>query len=253
MDRTLTSLFALYVLTPGRRIYALRRVLERATEMGHEALLGPIAAAIAHDYHAIDLDVARRMRSRGTVRERHAAFARTLGAIISLLAYYGRDDSTAAALQSTLLPRGLFHHIHLAHAEQLAANERVLSILEDAGRKAWLDAHGIRPLIEQLRIEHDAFAAALQARDSSKRPTWKQVRAARAHGQELYLQVVARIVVMFADDVDTRNALLDPIYQQNQRIKDYRRQRRSVAEVDPESGELLDDAKAPAASEPSSA
>jgi hypothetical protein len=71
-------------------------------------------------------------------------------------------------------------------------------------------------------------------------PSWDDVKAGRELGQELYLQVVANIIMRFAANLSTRSALLEPIWDQNQEIKAYRRQRRTLVDVDPDSGEPLE-------------
>lgn len=243
MSPSLSNLFALYILTPGRRIYALGRVLERVEAKEIVELIAPIEVAIEHDRHTLELDAARFGRVRIPVRERDAAVDRTLSTIDHLLAHYAENSKKpgASMLRATLFPSGLFHHIRLPHIEQSAANQRVLSILEGPTHAAWLDAHGLRPLIEELREEHDAFAAALEGRDAETVPNWARVKAARAQGQELYLAIVARIVAIFADAPAIRDELLEPIWNQDQLIRDYRRHRRNVvADVDPDSGEVLE-------------
>jgi hypothetical protein len=242
MSRPITSLFALYILTPGRRIYALGRVLERAKAKDLAELVAAIEAAIAHDRHVLELDAARFERAKIPVRERDAEVDRTLGTIEHLLSHYAQTTNlTASTLLVTLFPNGLAHHIRLPHIEQAAANERVLSILEGNTHKQWLDVHGLRPLIEQLRAEHDAFAAALHARDAESVPTWDEVKQARERGQELYLHIVATIVAQFGGKPDVLDDLLEPVWAQDQLIQDYRRQRRNVADVDPDSGEVLEE------------
>jgi hypothetical protein len=241
MSRPLSSLFALYVLTPGRRIYALGRVLERAKAKDLGELITTIEAAIIHDRHTLELAAARFERTKIPVRERDAAVDRTLGTIDHLLSHYAQaSNPTALALLTTLFPSGLANHVHLPFVEQAAANERVLGILEGDTHAKWLDAHGLRPLIEELRAGHDAFAAALHARDAETVPSWDEVKQARERGQELYLQIVARIVAQFSDKPEVRDELLEPIWNQDQLIQDYRRQRRGVADVDPDSGEVIE-------------
>jgi hypothetical protein len=80
-----------------------------------------------------------------------------------------------------------------------------------------------------------------------------QVRAARAQGQAHLLEAVAMIIGKYpkssAEDVAARVALLGPILQQNEAIRAYLKSRRSVQDVDPETGEV--DPGAPQAESPS--
>lgn len=243
MSPPLSSLFALYTLTPGRRIYALGRVADRAKAMQVDELLGPIEAAINHDRVVLELDARRADRSRSPGARKHDIVVdRTLGAIEGLVSHFAAsNDDTATALLGAMFPTNLADHVHLAFIEQSAANERVLAILEGPEHESWIDAHGVRPLAVQLREAHDSFAEALHTRDAETVPTWDEVKAARETGQELYVKVVVRIVAKFIDDAERRDELLEPIWTQNQRIRNYRRQRRKLVDVDPETGEVLED------------
>jgi hypothetical protein len=241
MGRSITSLFSLYILTPGRRIYALRRVDERVAAKQLPDLSPAIALAIEHDRKTLDLEAARSDRSTIEVRDHDGAVDRTLGTIQILISHFAAgDDATAEALLGTLFPNGLAAHVHLPHVEQAAANERVLKILESDAHKAWLDAHGVHPLIEELRSHHDAFEAALKARDSESVPSWDDIKRARARGQELYLEIVAQIIAQFRNEPELRDELLEPIRAQDLRSQHYRRQRRHVVDVNPDTGEELE-------------
>jgi hypothetical protein len=130
-------------------------------------------------------------------------------------------------------------HVQLPWIEQEAANDRVLKILEGPTHKDWLDKHGVRPLIEELRSGHDAFAAALKARDAETVPSGDAIKDARELGQELYLEIVAQIITLSTGKPELRRELLEPVWYQNQRVQMYRRQRRNLVDVNPDTGEEL--------------
>ena len=244
MARPLSSMFALYTLTPGRRIYTLRRVRKLAAAKELSPIVESIDQAIAQDGKALDLD-AKRLDPRPPKRakEKDARVDEVLMTLDVLLSYHaGKQNDGAVAMQATLFPGGAHYHIRMPHIEQAAANERVLKILESAKEKAWVDAHGLRPLVLDLRTAHDEFDAALNARHGHTRVSWDKVKEARAAGQELYLKVVVQILAEFLADPDTRDQLMAPIWQQEELVRAYRRQRRGgLADVDPDSGELLAD------------
>ena len=243
----LTSLFALYTLTPGRRIYSLNGVRKLVVPLNLVQLTKVIDAAITHDRQVLDMDAqwrARKAAKSSPVRAKDNAVDRVLTMIDRLLSHYAQDEDnpgTAAALLATLFPVGVTHHTRLTFVEQAAANERVLAILEADTHAKWLNTHGLHALIEELRAAHDVFAATLRGRNATNGPSWDDVKAGRENGQEMYLQVVANIIVHFAGDLTTRSALLEPIWDQNEEIKAYRRQRRALVDVDPDSGEPLEE------------
>lgn len=108
----------------------------------------------------------------------------------------------------------------------------MLKILEGPTYKDWLDKHGVRPLIEELRSGHDAFAAALKARDAETVPSGDAIKDARELGQELYLEIVAQLITLSIGKPELRR-------QQNLRVQMYRRQRRNIVDVNPDTSEEL--------------
>jgi hypothetical protein len=245
MVRPLASVFALYSLTPGRRMFALRIVRQLAEAKKLDDVTAAIDKAIVQDRKAIELD-AERVNSYSPLRvtEKDLVVDRTLMAIEYLLTYHAgsEPDSTAAKLQGTLFPNGANFHTRLAHVEQVAANERVLSILEGDDHAKWFDGHGLRPLIDDLRTAHDEFEALLMARNLDGAVGWEQVKAARSAGQDLYLEVVIRILAHSLSNPSARDELMEPIWRQEELVRAYRRTRRGpLGDIDPESGELLDE------------
>jgi hypothetical protein len=106
-------------------------------------------------------------------------------------------------------------------------------------------ALNLHNLSADLRQARDAFETALVTRDRFNPTTWDEVKAARAAGQQLYLQVVVQILAQFpgqsGEDADARATLLSPVWQQEDQVRAFRRQRRGpLLDVDPQSGELLE-------------
>lgn len=188
---SLTSLFALYTMTPGRRIYALSRIQELPQAQQSPKLPEALAAAIALDRKVLVMDASRRLRQTAKlppVRIHDRAVDRQLLMLDRLLVHHSRDASkgpTAAQLRGIAFPAGVNRHLRLAFVEQAAANERVLEVLEGDTYKHWIDARGLREMVEDLRAAHDLFALALRARDDASAPTWDEVKAARAQPRRL--------------------------------------------------------------------
>ena len=243
MARSLSSLFTLYTLTPGRRAYALTRTLAAVEEHGVADLVEPIAAAIQHERHTLDLDAARLGKINVQARKYDIPVDRTLIAISRMLTYHvENDDPAAEAMLANVFPIDADHHTRLPFVEQAIANARVLDILESDAEKELVDSYGLRPLVKNLRKYHDKFEAALKARDSASAPTWDEVKAAHAQGHELYLGVVVEILALFRDKPALRDELLKPIFAQDQLMQTLRRQRRPIVEVNPDTNEELPEA-----------
>lgn len=246
MQSPLASLFDLYILTPGRRLYSLAQIRERAQAQQLDPLVALIDQALAHDKHVLDLDAARRGGgSDEPVRDKDLSVDRILSTVDALLSHYvAAEDPTALALQPELFPQGLAAHTRLPFIEQKAANERVLSILRGPERQAWLAERGVTALAKQLEQAHARFSDALEARDQSSAPSWAELKAASDAGQEAYLEVVVEIIALTRDDAELRAELLTPVMTQERQVADQRRTRRSPGEIDPSTGELLEEDEA---------
>ncbi len=249
---SLVPLFTLYVLTPGRRIYVLNRVRKLAQEQQLDAVVKACDGGIAQDRRALDLDAERLDPLAPTrVRDKDQIVDQTLITVDTTLGFHAtvEQDQTALELRSTLFPAGVNYHTRQPHIEQCTANARVLDILEGQEYAQWVQANGLGRLSKSLRKAHDDFEAALQSRDDFNQVTWDQVKAARARGQELYLKTVVQMLAAFPEDQAATDKLMTPIWQEEERVRDFRRQRKgALPEVDPESGEILEapaDAEAP--------
>jgi hypothetical protein len=225
----------------------LRRIAELAQARGLTAIVAIIDQALAQDRKALELDAQRRTAGPEQVRDKDLVVDRVLVAIDYLLAYAASkpDGAAATQLQRQLFPSGTTEHTRLPFPEQSSANDRVLAILEDPANAAQIAALNLNNLTADLRQARDAFDSALAARDRFNPTTWDEVKAARAAGQELYLQVVVQILAQFpgqsADDAEARATLLGPVWQQEDQVRAFRRQRRGpLLDVDPQSGELLE-------------
>lgn len=242
----ISNFINLYVFTPGRRVYALRRLREIAIARGVDDLVPAIDEALAHEAHTAALESAwgvTQAEVETRPREIDPQIDRNLLLIDQILRHYadqgGEVGRYAGALVAALFPHGVSHHIRLPYIDQLAANERVLSTLEAAERQTWVERLGLRMLVASLRELNEVFGHALRLREQEAAVTFADVRAARERGQALLLEIVARVLGRFptAADAETRTALLQPIADQNEEIRLYRRRRRRVVDIDPSTGE----------------
>ena len=254
MDSMLVSLLNFYAISTGRRIFALRQVHTRAGERGFPALQTHCALALEHDRAAHELearwaaqqhaapavDAPHLQRVDGLVDRSLTAFRD--GALANATVAAPGDDLPVRVdgLLRELFPAGLGAVTSLPYVEELAAVERILGALQ--GPRAplvgelGLERHAAR--LAQLAVE---YRAALEAPKAAALD-FGTVRAARARGQELLLQAVAMILGAHPgstpEDNEGRAALLAPILQQNEAIRQYLRSRRNVEDVDPETGEI---------------
>ena len=244
MTLPIAPLFNLYHLTPGRRIYALRRVRPLALAHDYARIVEAIDDATVHDREVIELDARRRRGPNPTppsVRLHDTEVDRTLQVIDQMLLHRASRDeqSIAATLHAELFPEGVGPHVRLPQVEQVTANERVLERLESETHAKWLASQGFAPLVADLRAAHDAFVHAMRLRDNIEIPSYRELRRQRLIGQELYLRVVSEIIVACFDEPEIFAELIAPITGQNQEVRVLRRRRRSVPDIDPDSGDPL--------------
>lgn len=253
MDATLSALLNFYIFSTGRRLFALKQVKQAAETAGFAALATHCDAAIAHDNSVRTLEA----RWLGQNPEAlHSPEARQIDLLVDTALGALRDGIDAAArgsapddplgaaavkLNDTLYPAGNVAAITtLPMIEELAQVER---IVEAAGSPAWsatVQDLGVSRQVARLAALLPSYRAALGA--PAGKVSFAEVKDARARGQVLLLQAAAMILGRHPSDEPAdlagRKALLGPILAQNEAIRAYLRARRSVEDVNPDTGEV---------------
>lgn len=252
-------------LSTGRRLFALLRVLRVALTLGLPQLVQLLEQAIAHDRQTHRLD----LRWYATRESRPSTSIVSLDARVDRAIKALRDGAVAqaegaaagdpvhqlvAAFLAEVLPVGVYAITSLPYVEQLNALE---DIVENLGGS-------LAPMVAELGLGRQADRlsellpqyrdAVNGAADGNGAVEFTTVRAARQRGQHYLHEVIAMILGLYyrADDPehqDARAQLLGPIVAQNEAVRTYLRARRSVRDVDPETGEPVDEPGAPTADE----
>ncbi|MEO1270181.1 MAG: hypothetical protein AAFX99_19005, partial [Myxococcota bacterium] len=100
-------------------------------------------------------------------------------------------------------------------------------------------AHG--HFIVSLSRLNTELREALQAQPPAPTITFKEVQAADVKGQELMLELVATILAQTRNKAEQRALLLGPILAQQENLAQYYANQNPVADVDPETGQELDE------------
>ena len=258
MDISLSSLINLHVFPTGRRLWAMHQLQDCAAERGLADLEAHAGRAVEHDHRTRDLDArwAARQLQQGQgedpVQRADILVDRTLLALRDAAecqaAVARPGDGTAEKVKSfldNLFPMGVAAVASMTYTDELAAVEGIVNKLRGP----------LAPLVTELDIGRHAdrlselvgdYRGAL-AGPRREPIDFGQVRAARARGQEMLLQAVAMILglspLSTPEHLTLRTALLGPILEQNDAIRQYFRARCMVEDVDPETGEV--DAGAP--------
>lgn len=243
------NLIKLATLTSGRRLLALRRMRPEAVAMHLLNLVAFIDAAIAHEKKTRGLET--RWLALRKATNMHSPKASALGGLIARLitgirdaAYLyalGADEAAEAEVErfvEEVFPAGVFAVTTMQSADKAAEVSRIVDLLQ--GPLAPQVAHfGLTYLVERLATTNDAYRDALYVDEPVDFAT---VREAREQGQDMTRQIVAQVMGMYPLDTPehlaARDRLLGSIMQQDAAVREYRRSRRSVPDVDPDSGDV---------------
>jgi len=275
MDTSLSAVIDVYTFPTGRRLFAIGQLVKRAKAAGHADLVKHCNAALVEDRKCLDLE--RRWggyvaESRGKVAavpapgsppaatKADALVDRTLTAIRdhaeSQRAGAAPDDpihATVAGFLKAIFPTIVQDVTMLPFVEELAAVDHIVGLLQGESLAPVVQELGLQRLVKRLVGLTEQYRAALQA-PAPETIAFGQVRAARAEGQERLLQTIAIILGKHfrntPDDVAARAELLGPILEQNAAIAASMRGRRTVEDVNPETGEPDPNATAPAPAAP---
>jgi hypothetical protein len=250
----ISELFRLNTLSTGRRMFALRKLRPIARHHGYTRLVTRIDQALRHEEHVRALDweweASKRQQSSDPIKELDGRLDQTVTAVRDGAASQARGERPDAEITvrveyfiATLFPAGVPAITHLAYVEQLDRVEFILGKLRGELAPMVVD-FGLGRQVERLAGLAAEYRAALESRPTRMR--FDVVREARATGQNNLLAIVAIIVARYCDDHDpqhmsARAALLAPILEQHEAVRAYLSARRAVRDIDPDTGELLDE------------
>lgn len=250
MDSSFETLFGFYEFTSGRRLFALRQVRDLAHQQGFTELVKHCDASVAHELSTREIE--RRWAgepadtgSNPAAQRIDVLVDRTLGGIRDHVVVQTQgaapDDpihATADAFLKRIFPTSVFAVTSLPFIDELAAVDDIVGLLKGELAAVAKDL-GLGRLVKRLADLAGEYRDALDTPPASL-VAWGQVRAARAEGQGRLLEAVAIIVgkhhLRTPEGTAARTALLDPILKQNEAIGQYLRARRTVADVNPDTG-----------------
>ena len=253
MDATLDRLLSIYRFPSGRRLHALEETERLAREDGFKELATLLAEAVEHERHTHRVSAEwRQARIDRTPRfgeeamELDRQIDSALGAVNRALEGHEAVARGAAAqsirdLREALFPGGVVESISLSFVEEMVEVDRILDLVEGKYKQQLADL-ALATWGEDLRELSEQFRAVIRERKEATLD-YGDVRAARSKGQEYLLRTVALIIGRHAGvgdaDVSARNRLLGPILAQDDAIGAHRRSRRTVPDIDPQTGQEL--------------
>lgn len=264
MNSSLSALFDIYVFPTGRRLFALNQVAARAKSHAFPELAKHCTGAVAQDRECLALE----RRWEGLVAESKGKAApkplapgatpdaasvdplvdNTLTAIrdhaVSQTAGAAADDpihATVGTFLKAIFPAGVQEVTKLGFVLELAAVDAIVELLQSKDHAPVVKELGLGRLAKRLADLAVVYRAAIETPNVSEL-VFGDVRAARIQGQDRLLEAIAMVLGKHhgssADDVAARDELLGPILAQNEAIGAAMKARRTVVDVNPETGAL---------------
>lgn len=251
MDVALSTLFNLYQFSTGRYLFALNQVSDAIDNSDADLsdIRDHIGKAIKHGASTRALE--NMFAASKAVPKGSKVVAIDLLADRTLVAIRdgaqseidaGGDDDLGKRAQQLLVdcfPRGVQAVTQATFVDELSAIQGILGLLQGKHKETVKDLGLSRYATRLSKIGKD-YDVALKA-TPEKGVDYSQVRAARQRSHEFLLEVVAMIIGRYPLTTDkhvaTRQHLLAPILAQNEAIAVYLRSRRTIEDVDPETGE----------------
>lgn len=245
------------VLTAGRTGFGARGVQSAAGEGAPPRLRDLLVVLLAVSDKALEV----RKRWRSVTRKVEAAalaqqLARldsdtdaTIGSMFAVLLRAAttlparnRLRAVAQALINEHFPEGADAITKLSYADELATGQLLHKELSAPELAADLVALGVMPYLEELGDYLPTYAelsAAINAHKGSV--TYDEVVMADRAMRRATLQLVAWLFAEYAEDEETLSRLFKPLGAQHEAVSQARRRRRAVRDVNPVTGEELED------------
>ena len=255
-EHNFNTLIAIPCLTTGRRLYALKKCLEVASALDDETLQSLIVEAIAHDSETISMERSwTRSRNLSTARGKSFEIDHQIGGLMGtfhsalsghLFAFQPEDPICIASKRiiDQIFPEGVRPVVTLPFEEQLAVNDDIIFQLREDLAEMVADA-GVASYVERLVPLNEAFRSELD-NSKSKEIDFNRLDVAKTKGIFFVRRIAAIILGTYWEEtpeaVEAQRALLAPILEQCERVRQARKGRRAPRDIDPQTGEEIDDA-----------
>jgi hypothetical protein len=257
MTPNISNFLNMYVWPSGRAMFATRQVVKKADELGDNDIKARAETAYAAARKAREAEMAFR-KSTGRpaygprAAELDASVDRILGSIDGHLEVQAKMEalsgdvsafSGATALRAALFPSGAAALTRLSYGEEYDSVTIVLDQLKPGGKHAEAaQRHGLTPFVQRLDAVNAEFGAEIEVRPEAPKPTFDTIRALRAEANAALQRLIAAMIGKYPDDdddsVQRATALFEPIVFQQDQIARANKSRRSVTDIDPETGEV---------------
>lgn len=255
-----TSIDATYfnrvrITTPGRAHLVLTQINKRLRDDERAAVSEVLEEALEASALAVDLAGARRAQGSATYGEASRELDRRVDIATGVVYRTLRGQQQlhegeaagdkAGALLDALFPRGLAAVTNLPYPDQLGALQRLLRKAKESPHAEQVASIvGLGDTLDELAKRTDAFRGALD-KDVRDQVSYREVQAATREADVKLRYVVMLLMVLHrANDDDSalrRATLLEPYTRQMEDMRRRRSRSVPVGDVDPATGDLLDE------------
>lgn len=243
------DLIVLTQFTTGRALWALQRIRALLEVQARPALVADIditigKATAAREINRQWLTQLSQPTARGKAVEYDYDIDRAIAGLDGQCGSYvsglGSDDPVAmlaSAFRTRWIPGGVAAITHLSFEDELEVVEEILAGTTGEGEDAEKAKElGLTPYLNRLLVLVPKFKAELEQSPASGL-TFDKVRAVRAELQTELRYTVADLVSTFKREPATLARVLQPIRDQEERLRALRQGRRkAVADVEPDTG-----------------
>ena len=232
----------------GRKLIALRRVLKLALARGLTDFAATVQAAIEiEEENRRKRKKAGKIVPRAQLKTTGMELTEVLSGIQEICFYYRKifrdkpKGKMAAEILNDVFQGGVIGITRQSYEEK-SEDIRAAIKLFDNEYLEHVQTIPLYDLVEELKTYYSSFVEQLDKTGQNK-ITGDELRKAKLESENAYLGVIARILGLFPyntpEDIKTRIELLNPIHEQIQAVKAYRKQRRKVRDLDPQTGEVV--------------
>jgi hypothetical protein len=252
MDASLSALLNFYVFSTGRRLFAVKQVKTLAQSAKLKDIAAHADICITHDGETRTLEA---QWSGKPEASQYSPEARQLDTHVDIALGALRDAidnqikvslpgdplaDTGAKLSAELFPKGVAAITTLNFVEEVEEVDRIVGMLKESQYAEVITGFGLGRIVARIFDLSGKYRAAVAAGAPGK-VAFAKVKDARAKGQSLMLELVAKILGKYpsdnAEDTAGRLSLMGPILTQNEAIGVSLRSKRTVTDVNPETGE----------------
>jgi hypothetical protein len=253
MDVSLSALLNFYVFSVGRRLFAVGQVKKIALGKKLKAIANHADVCLAHDRETRALEASYAGQPEASA---YSPEARQLDTYVDIALGALRDaiDShikvslpgdpladLAAKFLTALFPLGVAAVTTLNFVEEVEEVDRIAGVLKDKPYAEVIAGFGLGRYVDRITGLSGQYRAAVEAGAPAK-VSFNRVKEANAKGQSLMMELVAMILGEYPLDSDEGKAvrleLLGPILTQDEAIRQSRRMKKPVEDVNPDTGEV---------------